>query len=91
MIDLFDSRPTLERAGKLTHRVRAQCRRSVGKILTKILSPNPQIPAKEQATMVTWQITDNKFDFSVTHSIAASKDAGVPGAGRYGSLSRICE
>ncbi len=24
--------------------------------------------------MVTWQITDNKFDFSVTHSIAASKD-----------------
>ena len=24
--------------------------------------------------MVTWQITDNKFDFSITHSIAASKD-----------------
>ena len=24
--------------------------------------------------MVTWQIADNKFDFSVTHSLAASKD-----------------
>jgi len=28
----------------------------------------------EQDLMVTWQITDNKFDFSVTHNIAASKD-----------------